>query len=207
MNSQHEVEGYIERLFYSPGTFLEIGCWDGELISQTAWLEREKGWKGLCVDPFPRNFQNRTCKVAPVAISADGKSRWFVKVTIDRRYGGDVSYFSGFKDKIGTHWDLISEHCDYTVVPVATMTFDALMSAYEMPNHVDFLSVDTEGAELEIFQSIDFEKYSFGMIDYEHNENEEVKKVMDELLQGHGYVPLVHLRVDSIYVNGNLGGS
>lgn len=198
--SQHHIENYLDR-FKSPGFFLEIGCWDGELISQTAWLERERGWKGLCVDPFPRNFEKRICRVCDMAVSADGRPREFIKVSTDRRDGGDVSYFSGFKDTIQTHWPLIFEHCNYEMIGIVTITIDQLYRKYCLPLYIEFLSVDTEGSELEIFQSIDFDKYSFGLIVFEHNENMTVKNGVGDILLKHGYKLLDSMRVDDVYIN------
>ena len=204
--SQHEIEKYLDKQFSSSGLpaqagfFLEIGAWDGELISQTAWLEREKGWTGLCVDPFPVHFGKRTCRVCAKAVSKDGAPRAFIKVTIDRNNGGDVSYFSGFKDTIQTHWPMIAESCDYEELEVETITIARLYEQYSLPQHIEFLSVDTEGSELEIFQSIDFSKHSFGLIVFEHNENLCVKNGVGEILQGHGYQLLDSLRCDDIYV-------
>lgn len=202
--SQHQIESYIERLLPNPGYFLELGCWHGTLISQTAYLERVKGWKGTAVDPFPRGFEGRTCRVVPMAISKDGLPREFVKVTIDRRYGGDVSYFSGFKDAVKAHWELIRQFCDYTIIQVPTITIDDLYSYYRLPAHIDFLSVDTEGSEEEIFASIDFDKLSFGLIVFEHNEDEGVKQRIGKLLTERGYKLYESLRVDDIYVHGKL---
>ena len=200
--SQHEVEKYLRERFNTmmPGSFLEIGCWDGELISQTAWLEQEKGWVGLCVDPFPRNFEDRTATLCRRAVSADGMSRTFIKVSIDRRYGGDVSYFSGFKENIARHWPLILEHCDFEEIIVPTITMEELYKTFDMPEHVEFLSVDVEGAEYEIFQSIDFKKWSYGMIDYEHNGVVEKRDMIREILKNAGYVLLAELTVDDIWV-------
>jgi hypothetical protein len=84
--SQHQIESDLVALFPNGGYFVEIGCWDGELISQTAVLERA-GWRGICVDPFPRNFEERSCKLIKKAVSRDGLPREFVSVSIDRRYG------------------------------------------------------------------------------------------------------------------------
>ena len=198
MASQGNIEEVILS-HYQKGTFLEIGCWDGELISQTFELEK-KGWKGLCVDPLPKNFENRKAKLCEMAISKDGKEREFVKVTIDRRYGGDVSYFSGFVENIAAHWELISEHCDYTIEKVNTITFDKLYSKYKLPLFIEFLSVDTEGSELEIFQSIDFSKYKFGIIMFEHNNDTKSKYGVGRILKANGYKLLHEMVIDDIYV-------
>lgn len=215
-SSQHEIEKYLDEIFKAPGFFLEIGCWDGELISQTAWLERVKGWSGLCVDPFPVNFEKRVCVVCNKAVvgaasssmqkgtasplSARGGGRKFIRVSIDRRYGGDVSYFSGFKDAIQAHWGLIEEHCDYEEIEVETITIEQLYEDYALPGYIEFLSIDTEGSELEIFESIDFNVHRFGLIVFEHNEDENVKQRIGELLMENGYELLESLRVDDIYV-------
>lgn len=202
--SQHGIESYIEKFFPEPGFFLEIGCWHGQIISQTAYLERERGWEGLCSDPFPMGFENRTCKLCEKAISKDGAARTFIKVTIDRRDGGDVSYFSGFKDSVKAHLPLIKEFCDYSEVELETITMEQLYLEYDLPDYIEFLSLDTEGAELEIFQSIDFDKYSFGLIVFEHNGSGQVKKDVRELLESHGYKLFKELVVDDIFLNQKL---
>lgn len=197
--SQHEIEKYVDAAFHSPGFFLEIGCWDGELISQTAYLEREKGWIGVCVDPFPRNFQKRTCRVCAKAISGDGAPREFIHVSIDRRHRGDVSYFSGFKDSIDVHWPLISEFCNYEELSIPTITIRQLYEEFSLPAYIDFLSVDIEGSEWEIFSSIPFDRFSFGMIVFEHNEDQAVRQAIGEILTRNGYRLLDSLRCDDIY--------
>jgi len=112
-----------------------------------------------------------------------------------------VSYFSGFRDAIKTHWELIEQFCDYEIVEVPVITMEELYRQYELPEYIEFLSVDTEGSELEIFEAIDFEKWSFGLIVYEHNEDEEVKKRIGELLTAHGYRLVKSMRCDDVWVN------
>lgn len=187
------IADYIIPLFKKPGTFLEIGCWKGDHISQTAELE-SLGWSGICIDPFPSSFEYRKCRLVAKAISADGLPRKFIKVSIDRRHGGDVSYFSGFKDRIAFHWPLIREHCDFEELFIDTITFDQV----EAPGHIQFLSVDVEGAELEIFRSIKFWLYEFDVIMYEHNG---VNNGVANLLQANGYKLYKRLELDDIFIN------
>lgn len=182
------------------GFFLELGAWQGEHYSQSHYLEKQ-GYNGLCVDPFLYNFNNRKCQICPKAISADGKPRTFVKVSTDKRHGGDVSYFSGFKDTLKDHKDLIETHCSYEEMEIETITIDELYKLYKLPHYIDFLSIDTEGSELEILSSIDFKKYSYGMIMFEHNGNAETKKIIGELLKANGYKLFKALDIDDVFIN------
>lgn len=206
MTSQHNIEVFLAGFFKEPGTFLEIGCWNGELISQTSYLEKVKGWKGLCVDPFPVEFDNRAAMVCNKAVSKDGQPRQFIKVSVDRRYGGDVSYFSGFKETLQAHWPLISEHCDYEEITVETVIVDELYSQYQLPKYIEFLSVDTEGSELEIFKAIDFSRHSYGLIVFEHNKDEQTRNDIGNILKSAGYNFFCTIEIDDIYINKSLVG-
>jgi len=183
-----ELEVFLDTIFKHThlGYFLEIGAWDGMNLSQTLYLE-QKGWNGICVEPFPHNFSNRMCMLCNKAISADGKDREFVWVTTDKDNGGDVSYLSGFKDTLGTHWTFIQEHCNYTEATIETITMERLYKEYNLPLYIDFLSVDTEGAEVEIFSNINLDHYRYGVISFEHNLDSNVKGFVGRLLETHGY--------------------
>jgi hypothetical protein len=196
------IEGLVKSIFPKPGLFLEIGAWRGEHFSQTAYLERQLGWTGVCVDPFPIDFETRSARVCAKAISADGLPRVFLKVTTDRRHGGDVSYFSGFKDQVmrSIHWPVIDQFCDYEEILVETITFSQLCGLYALPEYIEFLSIDIEGGELEIFQSIDFNSHRFGLIAFEHNLDIVASRAIGEILTAHGYQLLERWYLDDIYI-------
>lgn len=200
-NQVDEMGILLDNLFpdYPEGFFLEIGAWDANHLSQSLYLERVKGWKGLCVDPFPRGFENRTCSLCTKAISADGQPREFVRVTTDRRDGGDVSYFSGFRDSIRFHWDTIEQFCDYYITTVDTITIPELYKQYQLPQYIEFLSVDVEGAEVEVFCGIDFDICKFGVIVFEHNMDNNVRRYIGRLLDKHGYKLTAETLIDDIY--------
>src|SRR5688572_19238087 len=54
----------IETMFpgESRGFFLDVGSADGVQLSNTKALE-ERGWTGICVDPFPKNMAGRSCRM------------------------------------------------------------------------------------------------------------------------------------------------
>ena len=56
-----------------------------------------------------------------------------------------------------------------TVYELKTSSINDLFDKYEINNTIDYLSIDTEGTELEILNSLDFKKYDIKIISVEHN--------------------------------------
>jgi hypothetical protein len=56
------------------GFFLDVGSGDGYMESNTQALEA-RGWKGICIDPFPRNMGGRTCHMFKDVVSNESGKR------------------------------------------------------------------------------------------------------------------------------------
>ena len=67
-----------------------------------------------------------------------------------------------------------------------TISLDDLLAKYEVPTHIDYLSIDTEGSEFDILECFDFSRYDFRVITCEHNHSPTREKLL-RLLGGHGY--------------------
>ena len=67
------------------------------------------------------------------------------------------------------------------------------------PRFIDYLSLDTEGSEYEILKALDFDKYTIGLIDVEHNFVEPRRSQIKELLISKGYVYLRENHADDMY--------
>ena len=72
---------------------------------------------------------------------------------------------------------------EYTV---KTVSLNDLLERYKAPYDIDYLSIDTEGTELEILRTFDFNKYSFSVITVEHNFSSDRDGQYD-LLSKNGY--------------------
>ena len=62
-----------------------------------------------------------------------------------------------------------------------------MLSKYDAPKKIDYLSIDTEGTELEILSAFDFSKYTIRIITCEHNYTSARGKI-NKLLIKKGYV-------------------
>ena len=83
-------------------------------------------------------------------------------------------------------------------IEVNSITFDDLMSKnYPDIRHIDFLSIDIEGGELIVLETIDFNKYSFGLITVENNFEE---GVLVNFMKERGYKVLIDIGLDILFI-------
>jgi hypothetical protein len=87
-----------------------------------------------------------------------------------------------------------------TIVDVYTLTLTDLLKNNNAPEYIDYLSLDTEGSELEILTSLDFTTYKFGVIDVEHNFVEPRRSLIRNLLENNGYKFIKENNFDDNYV-------
>jgi len=169
------------------GFFLDIGAYDGEKFSNSKLLE-QNGWRGVCADPFPRNFQNRGCKVVtgPVgplsgakekmADCSEGASGFLHHMMGDDMLSGVKRYTSAFQKKVAS--------CPER--EMSTVGISDLLASGKAPRVIDYVNLDTEGAELHILQGFPFDRHCVRTWTIEHNCEEPKKTKIKELLESQG---------------------
>ena len=172
------------------GFFVDIGAWDAEVSSNTKGLE-ERGWNGLCVEPFPVNWKNRKCELfKEVAYHTAGEK-------IEFRTAGILG---GVDKDIDSHKERVAAA---PVVELETTTIGDILERGKAPPYIHYLSIDTEGSEYEILRVFPFDKYRVGAWTIEHNREEEKREQIRKLLTDHGYVRAKAQDVDDYYVDGS----
>jgi hypothetical protein len=87
---------------------------------------------------------------------------------------------------------------------VKTVTFENIMTNYPNRTYIDFLSLDVEGSELDILNTIDFSKYKFGLLTIENNgglENERSKgENLIDFMKRKRYKKITELGADILFV-------
>jgi FkbM family methyltransferase len=169
------------------GYFVDVGSADGTLESNSKALE-ERGWKGICVDPFPTNMQGRTCAMMKEVVSSvSGRT---VKFHTQRLLGG-------IEETLGKYKTLASEA---PAVELTTVTLTEILDRNHAPSFIHFMSLDIEGAELEALKGIAFDRYQFGAMAIEHNDEEPKRTDILKLLEGRGYRRSHTYQQDDLYV-------
>jgi FkbM family methyltransferase len=176
------------------GFFIDIGANDGIVSSNTYALE-QMGWKGVCIEPQPDIFKKlkyfRKCDCHNAALSSvSGENLEFLKSK-----NSDV--LSGFSEWLtDEHKKTIYELGDFERINVTTKTFADIMKNYPIKT-IDFMSLDVEGYELPILNSINFSEYSFQFITVEENGHGDE---INALLSKNGYKFLMWAGGDMVFV-------
>jgi FkbM family methyltransferase len=168
--------------------FVEFGGTNGKDSSNSYMLEKEYGWHGIVCEPNPFWKDQLT------------KNRGGGKASLDFRCvsdetGIDVAFLCTGQPDLSTIKGF--ENNDYNKdnrmvekeVFIETVTLKDLLDTHNAPEHIDYLSIDSEGTELMILEKFFAEENQFtiDMITVEHNFVDETRKAIESLLVENGY--------------------
>ena len=201
-NSQIGQDKFIDEYFDKKEglTFLDIGAHDGVSISNTFFLEKERKWKGICVEAQPSEFQklksNRDCTCVNVAVSDYNGETDFIYVEgyanmlsgISDDY--NLSHMQRIRNEVSTYGGAIN------TIKVPVRTLQSILDEHNT-HEIDFCSIDTEGSEFNIIKSIDFDKTEIKVFIIENNYGE---KTIEEFLVEKGYYLYKKIEWDDVFV-------
>jgi len=184
--------GYFKGL--CGGTYIELGAFNGKKFSNTYMFKHKLNWKGILVEADPDSFeqlkQNRKdgeIALEHMAICSKQMMVHWVADNPDRATHGIHEFMSPrflhrwHPQLEGIPPSQLSKASGVTEVPCNTMT--SILDKHSV-NHIDLFSLDVEGAELEVLQSVDFSRISFGLLIIESNNHTAELKA---ILEPHGY--------------------
>lgn len=187
-NSQIEQERWVLAMCLGRrgGRFAEIGAFDGVLHSNTCFLETDHGWSGVLVEPNPILFAK---------LAASRRATCLERAV--HREGGQLLSFVASQE-IGTlaeyaESDRYAEDrrraiSENGLITVETITFDEMTEADGRGDAgFDYVSLDTEGSELDILRTIDLARHKIALFTIEHNFAEPRRETMRVLLAEAGY--------------------
>lgn len=169
--------------FKRNGFFIEVGVGEGIVFSNTYLLETGFGWNGILVEPDTRVSESiRRTRKAPLdvraAYSRTGETVSFLRADVQGH--STIAEFSTGDDiaRLGT------------MASATTVTLNEMLVQYKAPNTIDYLSVDCEGSELEVFEGLDFDRWNVRVITVEHNHRQGRLDAYDKLILPRGFVRL-----------------
>lgn len=127
------------------GFFIEMGAFDGQQWSNTLWLERKHNWTGLLIEANP-----------DLCVKIDKLYRrvWRLCACISNKpYASFLqsAALGGVKDNINEHH--IKQIKEEYTVTVPCFKLDTILNEIRV-SHINYFSLDVEGAELFVLETI-----------------------------------------------------
>jgi FkbM family methyltransferase len=200
---QFNEDGFIlSQYTQSFGYAIEVGGADGINGSPTKCLE-DLGWKTLLIEPNRELFKQAKANRPYVYNCAAGEENIDdVGMTIYTLDGGNQTAVSGLKPNV----KLIEQHQhlikDQYLELVNQRTLNSLINKWgqdldeEIPN-IDFVSIDTEGTELDVMKGFDVGKYQPKIIALENNFDDIYYR---RAMFGYGYILYERIGVNDYYI-------
>ena len=162
-----QLEKYVD---YDNGFYVELGANDGVEQSNSLFFELKRNWRGILIEPSPYNFilcreqrSNQNHIFCNACVGFDYKDKY-----VDMKYANLMSISENLNldlndkeahIKSGENY-LKETETVFSFGAIAT-TLDSLLKSAKAPKIIDFISLDVEGAELEVLNGINFDHYSF----------------------------------------------
>ena len=163
-NANDATQNFLGKRKY----FVDLAANDALILSNTYLLERN-GWDGLCIEENPEywyrlaSFRNCTIVGAAVGGNNDGAE---VEFAFRDVFGGVVEDGLDNSGRNGETRNLVS--------------ISTVFSQTNVPNMIDYLSLDVEGAESLVMQNFPWDSYSITFLTIERPKEDLIHRLKSE---------------------------
>mmetsp|Transcript_139870 Transcript_139870/g.389799 ORF Transcript_139870/g.389799 Transcript_139870/m.389799 type:complete len:475 (-) Transcript_139870:43-1467(-) len=183
------------------GVFVDIGAFHPIHLSNTFFFERCLGWRGLCAEPNPSwapyfSAYRPDCQLVPNCVWSKPRSvvMSFQKDPIEAYIQDDSGSTGGNSGAV-----LIDGNGTRPRFAAECRTLDDILSSAGLrrPAVIDYMSVDAEAAEVEIFRDFRFGEFDVSVVSVEVQAQNYYE--LDAIFFSAGYAKLAVLGGDHVY--------
>ena len=206
---QWETDRIIESYFPQDyiGNCIEVGAANGIKGSNTLYFE-ERGWNTLCIEPNVHHKESLEVHRSFVLYYACSNTISKMPLTVykvgEKNIMSSLTSLSPDARLVEAHKDIINDTfvIDVEVFPLTYILENKVSSTpFQDIKDIDFISVDTEGTELNVLLGFDFKKYNVKLCVVENNyEDPEIELYMNT----QGYKKDRRYKINDFYLKGKL---
>jgi len=168
--ARNKIDETLESLMpYQNGFFVELGAHDGALASNSYYFELKKNWRGVLVEPCPNLYLK--------CLKRRGKNNFvyhnacvpfdYKEKFVHMKYSDSTTVSDNLDLDIydrEQHISKVRNREKNFLFGAESATLNSLLEKSYAPPLIDFLSLDVEGAELDVLKGINFSQYNFKYI-------------------------------------------
>ncbi|WP_413666206.1 FkbM family methyltransferase [Mucilaginibacter sp. Mucisp86] len=202
--SQYQQDKFLNEVLFKNkknGVFVDIGANDGVTISNSYFFEKNLGWAGICFEPLTEAFNKLEENRSSININGCASDKNYLDTFYNVHGYGEM--LSGLKSKYDDrHLERINKTLEeygghITETEVQCLDINDTLKENNIKN-IDFISVDTEGGELNILQAIAFEAFKIKAVVVENNYS---TPDIFHFMRSKGYFRVAYLSTDEIYLH------
>ncbi|ELT88811.1 hypothetical protein CAPTEDRAFT_205199 [Capitella teleta] len=170
------------------GFFVDCGAGDGELFSNTLFFERDREWSGLLIEPNADDFSTLLHKRRKAfSLNACVSPSKHSSVEVFRKASGFISGLRGYVDELHSGIDFAGNWWYQGETTVQCYPLYSILLALDR-DHIDYLSLDVEGPEVEILDTIPFDKLRIDVITVEYRAKGQQSDLLSRSLEKLGRI-------------------
>jgi len=177
------------------GYFVDIGAHDGVLFSNTYCLENHLNWNGICIEANDMTFEklqkNRNCICVNECVYEVSGIELELEIPLSHEIPEGNDMLVRIKSEVNNKNDYWHNQFKETkILKKISKTLTDIFNENNVPNVIDYLSIDIEGAELHALKGLDFEKYTIKFLTLEWQGRESKKPYLESIksfLHNKGY--------------------
>lgn len=193
--AEFQTDKFVRENFFPDfsykGIMVEVGSGPPEFISMSKHF-RDNGWRCICIEPNPKFVEQHKQlgnEIYEFACSSEEKESSFYIVDSNWKDEDNGISMSALEIRqFGTHKEIKHE------IQVKVRTLNSILEELNIEK-IDFLSVDTEGWEIEVMDGFNLEKYQPDIVLLECFQ----PKVYNEYMNKKGYKLVKHIHFNYIY--------
>ncbi len=177
------------------GYFLDFGGFEGLLHDNTFYLERFLNWRGILVEPNPIPYSSacavRSCITVNAALWHESRK----SLTFTDSHG--LSSLADFMDNDSNAE--LRKKIQKKMISVDTINPTELLDRFSAPEFIEYMSLDVEGAEIDVLEAIDLDRYKIALLSIEHNHVNEKQEIIRKHLKRYDYQVASHYNDDFFF--------
>lgn len=197
-HSQIAQDYFLDRHVFlgrTGGVFVDVGAHDGVNFNNTLFFEVERGWTGVCIEPQPDVFSRlRESRTALCVQAAIGETPGTMAFVVGE---GEAQMLSGLANSFGEkNWTRVKRFGSTKTIDVEVRRLDEVLRASKI-DRIDLLSIDVEGGEFGVINSITLADFGRPIVVMENNYRSWPQV---RAMRGQGYQLLCRIEFDEVFI-------